>query len=199
VVNVFVVVVQAWLGSIVVSTNLTPWVITVHMLLALVIVAISIYTYFKATTLRDKSILINRDSSGLKMLAIISLVLMLVQVVFGTEVREIVDMLTASGMPREDFIQNIGQHFEIHRWLAYSSLILVIVLFFLVRTKFSSSTVQARFGTLLFILVGIQMLSGIILARFSVPAFAQTTHLVIGSLLFGCQYYLMLLLGKSQR
>jgi len=199
VVNVFVVVVQAWLGSIVVSTNLTPWVITVHMLLALVIVAISIYTYFKATTLRDKSILINRDSSGLKMLAIISLLLMLVQVVFGTEVREIVDMLTASGMPREDFIQNIGQHFEIHRWLAYSSLILVIVLFFLVRTKFSSSTVQARFGTLLLILVGIQMLSGIILARFAVPAFAQTTHLVIGSLLFGCQYYLMLLLGKSQR
>ncbi|UIR55245.1 COX15/CtaA family protein [Sphingobacterium sp. SRCM116780] len=199
VINLFVVVFQAWLGSIVVSTNLTPWVITVHMLLALVIVAIAIYTYFKARTLRDKSILVNRDSKGLKILAIISLLLMLVQVIFGTEVREMVDALTTSGMPRADFIQNIGQHFEIHRWLAYSSLILVIVLFFLVRSKFRGCTTQARFATILLILIGGQMLSGIILARFAIPAFAQTTHLVIGSLLFGTQYYLMLLLGKSKR
>src|SRR5690606_12670136 len=34
--NLILVCFQGWLGSIVVSTNLTPWVITVHMLLALV-------------------------------------------------------------------------------------------------------------------------------------------------------------------
>src|SRR5688572_16961447 len=34
---------QGWLGSIVVSTNLTPWTITVHMFLAMVIVAQLIY------------------------------------------------------------------------------------------------------------------------------------------------------------
>ena len=40
--NIFVVGLQGWLGSIVVSTNLTQWVVTVHMLLALVILAILI-------------------------------------------------------------------------------------------------------------------------------------------------------------
>ena len=32
--------IQGWIGSFVVSTNLTPWTITVHMFLALVIVAV---------------------------------------------------------------------------------------------------------------------------------------------------------------
>jgi cytochrome c oxidase assembly protein subunit 15 len=46
--NLVVVVFQAWLGSIVVSTNLLQWIITVHMLLALVILAIMTYTYHYA-------------------------------------------------------------------------------------------------------------------------------------------------------
>lgn len=55
IVNVFAVGFQAWLGSIVVSTNLMPGMITVHMLVAILILGISIYTYFKARSLRDKT------------------------------------------------------------------------------------------------------------------------------------------------
>src|ERR1700712_3390177 len=39
---------QGWLGSIVVSTNLVAWIVTVHMLLALAILAVSIITYHLA-------------------------------------------------------------------------------------------------------------------------------------------------------
>ena len=53
--NVFLVGFQAWMGSIVVSTNLLAWIVTVHMLLALAIVAISIYTYFDAKNYAKKS------------------------------------------------------------------------------------------------------------------------------------------------
>lgn len=197
-INLFVVVVQAWLGSIVVSTNLMPWIITVHMLLAIVIVCISIYTYFKAITLRDKTLLVNRSLGFLKWLAFASIALMLTQVIVGTGVREEVDVLTGSDVARVDFIATIGQQFEIHRWLAYCSLILVIILFFLVRTSFNAASKQFRFALITLILVGIQMLSGIILARFAIPAFAQTTHLVIATLLFGAQFYLYLLLTKQR-
>src|SRR5690606_30188430 len=66
VLNLFVVISQAWLGSIVVSTNLMPWNITIHMLLALVIGAISLYTFCLASIMRNKSILINHRFDLLK-------------------------------------------------------------------------------------------------------------------------------------
>lgn len=199
VLNVFVVVLQAWLGSIVVSTNLMPWIITVHMLLALLIVAISIYTFYQATTLRNKTILSNQQVKGIKALAFVSLVLMVVQVVFGTEVRETIDHLSSQLVARQEWVANLGDSFSVHRVLAYVSLGLTVILFFLVRSRFSSLTLQSKYAWIVLVLIGIQMLSGIVLARFNVPAFAQTTHLVVASLLFGAQYYLMLLMTKLQR
>ncbi len=199
VLNVFVVIVQAWLGSIVVSTNLMPWIITVHMLLALLIVGISIYTFFKATTLRNRTILINRDWKGMKLLAFVSLALMIVQVVFGTSVRETVDHLNDQGIARQDWIAQMGESYTVHRILAYCSLGVTVILFFLIKNRFSSLTLQSKYAWIVLILIGIQMLSGIVLARFNVPAFAQTTHLVVASLLFGAQYYVMLLMTKLQR
>ncbi|MGJ1418006.1 COX15/CtaA family protein [Sphingobacterium spiritivorum] len=199
VLNLFVVVLQAWLGSIVVSTNLMPWVITVHMLLALLIVGISIYTYYKATTMRNKNILINHQFKGFKLLAAFSLIIMLVQVVFGTEVRERIDHLGDTGVARNEWISSIGSHFDIHRVLGYVTFGLVLLLFFLIKSRFSKLSKQAKYAWIMFILVLIQMGSGIVLARFNVPAFAQTTHLVVASLLFGAQYYLMLLLSKFKR
>lgn len=199
VLNVFVVVLQAWLGSIVVSTNLMPWIITVHMLLALLIVAISIYTFYLATTMRNGSILVNYSATGLKSLAILSLILTVVQVVYGTEVREVIDHLNSEGVSRSLWIESIGNEYEIHRILAYVTLAVTILFFFLIKNRYGKLTLQSKFGWILLVLVLLQMLSGIILARFDVPAFAQTTHLVIASLFFGTQYYLMLLMNKLKR
>lgn len=199
VLNLIAVIIQAWLGSIVVSTNLMPWIITVHMLLALIIVAISIYTFYLATTFRNKTILINYPSSGFKALAILSLIIMLVQVVYGTEVREAIDHLNFLGKQRSTWIESIGLVYNVHRILAYITLGVVVLFFFLVKSRFSKFSIQSHYAWIVLILVMVQMLSGIILARFSVPAIAQTTHLVIASLLFGAQYYLMLLMTKLKR
>ena len=199
VLNVLFVIVQAWLGSIVVSTNLMPWIITIHMLLALLIVGVSIYTFYLATTLRNRTILVNYKSTGLKTLAIVSLIIMLIQVVYGTEVREIIDHLNADGVPRESWIDSIGINYTIHRFLAYLTLAISVIFFFLVKNRFNKSSIQSKYAWYVLILVLLQMLSGIILARFAVPAFVQTTHLVVASLFFGAQYYLMLLMTKLKR
>src|SRR5690606_34585518 len=41
--NLILMAIEAWFGSIVVASNLVPWTITVHMLLALVIIALQLY------------------------------------------------------------------------------------------------------------------------------------------------------------
>ena len=201
VINVFALGYQAWLGSIVVSTNLMPWIITVHMLLALVILGISIYTYFKARSLRDKDLLINHTARGIKPLAIFSLLLIVVQVAVGTGVREEIDHIAASGNwpDRSGWLDQVSGVFEIHRSLAWVSAIAIAVLFFVVRSRFAANTHQSRFTNVLLLLLVLQLVTALVLAYFDIPPYAQTAHLIVACLLFGAQYYLVLLLSTVSR
>lgn len=197
-VNLLVVILQAWLGSIVVSTNLMPWIITVHMVLALVILAISIYTFYIATTLRDKSILSNHNFRMLKPFAILSLIVLFIQVVYGTEVRETVDVIKTQDVDRVNWIALLGQQYQIHRILGYVALGMMVILFLLVKSCFHSESVQSKYAWIGLLLVLVQVASGVVLARFALPPPVQTVHLVIGSLYFGALFYLMLVLSKAK-
>lgn len=201
VINVFALGYQAWLGSIVVSTNLMPWIITVHMLLALVILGISIYTYFKVRSMRDKDLLINHTSRWIKPLAVFSLLLIVLQVAIGTGVREEIDMIASSGnLPdRGDWLDQVSRVFELHRSLAWASSIAIVALFFVVRSRFAANTHQSRFTNLLLLLLALQLVSALVLAYFGMPPYAQTVHLMVACLLFGTQYYLALLLSTVSR
>ncbi len=201
VINVFALGYQAWLGSIVVSTNLMPWIITVHMLLALVILGISIYTYFKARSMRDKDLLINHTSRWIKPLAVFSLLLIILQVAIGTGVREEIDMIAASGNwpDRGGWLEQVSQVFEIHRSLAWVSGLAIVTLFFVVRSRFAANTHQSRFTNLLLFMLVFQLASALLLAYFDMPPYAQTIHLIAACLLFGTQYYLVLLLSRVSR
>lgn len=199
--NVILVGFQGWLGSIVVSTNLLPGLITVHMVLALLIVGVSIYTYFKARSLRDKDLLVNRSSPLIKWIAFVSLLFVILQVIFGTEVREEIDRLNSNSglLPRSEWIAALGSVLTYHRIFAYLSALVVLVLFFLIRSNFAKGTHQSFFSNVVLILTILQFVTGYTLYHFSVPPFAQTSHLILASLFFGTQYYLMLLLGRAPR
>src|SRR5258708_36055730 len=77
---------QGWFGSIVVSTNLTTWTITVHLFLALLIVGFLIYLLHTSSDIRNSDI----KSSG-RWLLIACMIALLVQVFLGTEVRGSID------------------------------------------------------------------------------------------------------------
>lgn len=199
-INLILVFFQAWMGSIVVSTNLTPWVITVHMLLALVILAISIYTYFYAKITQKRIILMKNHSSirWIKILAIGMLVLTLIQVIIGTDIREDIDVISASfgGAQRELWIEQLGDAFLWHRELALAAIVLNGLLFFMVRSRFIRMSEPSRMVDAIIILLLLQVVSGLILAYWEIPAYMQTVHLVLSTLVFGAQFYLILLLRK---
>ncbi|MFD2742912.1 MULTISPECIES: COX15/CtaA family protein [Sphingobacterium] len=198
VLNLFVVIIQAWLGSIVVSTNLMPWIITIHMVLALVILAIAIYTFYLATTKRNRRLLVNRSSLAIKWMAGASLLILFIQIVLGTEVRELVDVLRGQAIPRSGWIEAIGTAYDHHRILGYITFVLTLAVCWIVKSRFSNNSIQSKFALIIIILAVIQMSSGIILARYALPPYMQTTHLVVASLFFGAQYYLMLLTTKAK-
>ena len=186
---------QGWIGSIVVSTNLLEWMITVHMLLALVIVCLLIYVYHRSKPLADD--FSSSRLGKLKWLLVICMILTIVQIVMGTQVREAIDVISAS-LARTEWIENLGTSFLIHR--SYSLLLLglhIFLLWKLMKEGIRRNELIQPTRWLLTIVV-IEIVSGAVMAYFGVPAFIQPIHLLLGSVIIGVQFYLWLLLRKKE-
>jgi len=196
VINVFLVYFQAWLGSIVVSTNLTAWVVTVHMLVALVILAISISTYYLAKVYYKNKQKIN---PLVYILTLLVLALSVLQIFFGTEVRETIDSVAEhfQGGYRQNWIADAGDIFITHRSMAIFVLIGNVVLYALIRREFTRHSIQQQLMSFTFLMIMLQIVTGIILSYLSLPPYAQAIHLVLASLIFGAQFYLVLNLHKT--
>ncbi|MBB3054923.1 COX15/CtaA family protein [Mucilaginibacter gotjawali] len=196
VLNILLVGFQAWLGSIVVSTNLVSGIVTLHMLLALAILAILIGTYHMAKTYGKHRL----DSSPIThVVMVLTLIISTVQIVFGTEVREKIDAVSThlQGGYREAWISNAGAIFVQHRDIAILVLLANIVLFLLIRNGFSRHSNQQQIMSFIFLIIMLQMGTGILLSYWALPPFAQALHILLASLIFGAQFYLMLNLYTS--
>ncbi len=197
--NVFIVGYQAWLGSIVVSTNLAQWVVTVHMLLAILILAISIYTYQYAKQLNQVPSVIMYRIMWLKGFLFFTLVLSILQIVLGTEVREGIDLISKSlhFTARAGWVAKLGAVFSYHRDMAILVTISNLVVYKMVTDRFSGKAAPLLSARFIVIILIIQLLSGFILAYMGLPPFAQTLHILFSTLLFSLQFYLYLLVYKT--
>ncbi|MBS1528095.1 MAG: COX15/CtaA family protein [Bacteroidetes bacterium] len=193
--NLILVGFQGWLGSIVVSSNLVAWIVTVHMLLALAILAISIYTYHLARVYNRQKFKI---AATVRFFGLLCVVISIVQIVFGTEVRERIDAVSERlGGYRNGWVNAAGQIFMQHRDIAILVLFANVMLYALVRKHFSRHSIQQQLMSFTFLIIMLQIVTGIILSYLSLPPFAQTVHLVLASLMFGAQFYLVLNLYRS--
>jgi heme a synthase len=199
--NLFLVIFQAWIGSIVVSTNLLHWMITLHMALALLIVCLLIYTYYRSGRNFHFARNYSQKPNLLFLFLLIGFVLMLIQIILGTQVREQVDIVAFEfgHLMRGSWVENLGLVFLIHR--SYSILILLIhILFIGLVFKYGhrqSEVYKFSFG--LGLLVLIEIISGVGMAYFGIPAFLQPLHLLIGSLIIGIQFYLLMELNLENK
>ncbi|MGF1922685.1 MAG: COX15/CtaA family protein [Bacteroidia bacterium] len=199
VLNLFVVAYQGWLGSIVVSTNLTQWIVTVHMLLALVILGISIYTYNFAKQLhRDRSVIMYRIA-WLKGFLAFTIVVSIIQIVLGTEVRESVDSIAKAlqGGARATWISKLGDVFSYHRDLALFVTICNFIVYKMVVDRFSGKALPLMTANYIIVVLVVQMASGFLLSYFALPPYAQAVHILFSTLLFSLQYYLYLLVFRT--
>jgi heme a synthase len=190
-----------WIGSIVVSTNLLPWVITFHMLLALGLVLLLIYAYHKSSELCGVVSSVSEVPWKVRVVLILGFLLMIVQVVLGTQVREQIDRISFSlgGLFREEWVGKVGLDFLIHRSFSIILLLTHLLYFFWVfKYAFRKSAVNLWTQILMLVLL-LEIVTGISMAYFGIPAYLQPLHLVLGSILLGIQFFLILQLKSQTR
>ncbi|GMQ24757.1 hypothetical protein Aoki45_14390 [Algoriphagus sp. oki45] len=183
-----------WIGSIVVSTNLLAWMITIHMLLALGLVGVLLYINHRSERLQLDHGIRAEIPGKVRWILIIGAILMLIQVVLGTQVREEIDRISFAlgNLMREEWIDQIGLKFIIHRSFSLILLAVHILYFFWAfRYAVRKSKVQVWSQVLMLVLL-LEIATGMGMAYFGIPAFLQPLHLVLGSLILGIQFILIL-------
>lgn len=188
----FLIMIQGGVGALVVSTHLKPFLITIHMFLAILLLFGLLYLRKYCKDLENTAIVQKIDSKGL----LISRILVwatFAQVLMGTQVRQQVDhfMRDLNTATNETIIDQLGAIFFIHR--SFSLLILGLFIYLLAyfhRTRFNRS---AFFTALLaFMCVMGNVVTGITLNYFHFPANAQPPHLFFGVMTLGLLYSLSL-------
>lgn len=186
---------QGWIGSIVVSTNLVPWMVTVHMLLAILIVFFLVFLVYRSRNKgRQQEPL--RDRNMILVLLVLGVITMVVQIILGTQVREGIDVAAAmmgeSGRGR--WISQLGNEFLVHRSFSWIILILNGLLAWLYWRQGAMNKVVL--GIVAAVLLSI--LTGVIMAYAGMPAYAQPLHLLLGTLIIGLHFFLFLQLKNTE-
>lgn len=188
---------QAWLGSVVVASNLHPFKITIHMVMALILVGLLIYTVARS----QRDFLMQLDISALpakvKTVLMVALGLTLLQIAMGTQVREAVDGIAQAQVAREFWRADFPVLFYIHR--SFSSIILFTNLW-IVWKFFKTIDKQSHlFKGAIALASGviIAILAGISLDRLGMPAVAQPVHLLMANFIFGVQFFLYISLSYA--
>ena len=175
---------QAWLGKTVVDSELSPIKITVHMLAALVIITFQLYLIYAVQYKKTSTAV---DNNFFKVL-VFAIALTIFQIILGTGVREHVDTIAETGAPKVLWLQRPTLLFYIHRSL--SILVLLTNLYLLYNNRKFKMGLKKINGIL--ILIAAEIVTGIFMYYFDFPFGSQTIHVVIATLLFGLQFYMIL-------
>lgn len=183
---------EAWLGKLVVDGNLIPGSITIHMMGALLIVAILLVQL----ALSNRENLPKMSFTPLfKNLFILSIILTLVQIVMGTQVREQVDHLNEAGVIRSNWVENLDWKFYVHRSF---SVIVLALNFWLWRFNKKHQLGFKELNAVM-ILIGLEVLLGVLLNYVDFPKFAQPSHLLLGTILLAFQLYAIIRFALAEK
>ena len=181
----FLMLFEAWLGKTVVDSNLTPTIITIHMVVGLIIIGILLRLKFiiseKNTTYKyDK--LFNR-------LLIISVIFSLIQIAMGTQVRQFIDeQVKLYGFENKNYsLMNPSFKFYFHRSFTIAIVLVNFGMFYLNQVK----NLGYKLINWIVFLIFLETITGILMYYAEIPMGTQAIHLLAGAFLFGLQFYLL--------
>lgn len=193
----FLIIIQGGVGAFVVSTHLKPFIITIHMFLAIVLLFGLLYLRKYCKDLENTSIIQQIDPKALTLSKVLVWATFL-QVLLGTQVRQQVDHFMRDTMEasQKTIISFLGPTFYIHRTFSLVIIgLLIYLMLYLHRVRFNRS--GYFYALMAFVCVLGNVGTGIALNYFNFPANAQPPHLFFGVLTLGYLYNLSLNLRGS--
>ncbi len=195
---------NGWLGSKVVSANLKPVMISLHMAGAFLVQMALIYATTRAARhhlaeqLRDAAT--PTLPSWFRPLLLITLAALVLQIVLGLQIRESIDLISrsASDLERNEWIELVPQIFYVHRSFSWVILGLAAFLTWKVLRSPLRWTAVGKASIGLVALVVFEMLLGGALNHLGFPAIAQPVHLLAAHLIYGVLWFQWCLLSVNQ-
>jgi cytochrome c oxidase assembly protein subunit 15 len=176
---------QGWYGSIVVKSQLMPHTVSLHLLLALIIVSLLIYVLMSIYH-------INRKQPGtkekfLRRFLLYLWILVIIQILLGTETRSQIEIITEKYpllMARE-LLDQIGLVNYLHSILGVMVAFGTGIAGFRILKMQQLSDILKQGAWLMTILMLLQILLGLSLQTIGISPFLQIFHLWIASLFVG--------------
>ena len=181
---------QGWLGKLVVDANLASIKITIHLIGALIIAALSMACIFILTSATLQSSI----SKQYKALSILALGALTLQLMLGTLVRTQIDeiSLALKFINRELWINKLDYLFYAHRTFSLVLVTLILYMYSTIKTNSAFTSLYKIIVASIVFEIGI----GIVLSYLGMPALAQPAHLLGATVLFLALSYNVLLSFK---
>lgn len=182
---------EGWLGAKVVSTDLKPLVISIHLVVALILGCALLAALFYASD-RRKPVSPYSNSKPVEWVMWVTSGLIFLQFFLGTEVRSQVDVLFRKYDfdLRDLYVSQLNWSFYVHRTL--SILVLVMMVLQIIRFSKRLPVVDLYQVVTPLALTFFLIFSGVILVYFGFPALVQPFHLLLGFSIVCSQFWLIL-------
>lgn len=187
---------QGWLGSLVVSTNLLPGMVTVHMFFALLITAFLVIMLYGSNAKIRQPVFLKHKIS-LSIITFILLALSLVQIFIGTQVRHEIDEFVAANIPKALQIGRLSVLFHFHRMMALLVVVTYAGFSFIILSDKVYRKFYGKYAMWLGMILTIELAAGLVMAYNGIPAFAQPIHLTVASLMFGVLLYFIIYIRET--
>ena len=186
----FLMLFEAWLGKTVVDSNLTPTIITIHMVVGLIIIALLLWLKFIVSNRKTY-----KYHSLFNKLLIASVIFSLIQIAMGTQVRQFIDeQVKLLGFENKNYsLMNPSFKFYFHRSFTIVIVLVNLGMFYLNQAK----GLGYKLVNWIVFLIFLETITGILMYYAEFPLGTQAIHLLSGAILFGLQFYLWLQSRKT--
>jgi cytochrome c oxidase assembly protein subunit 15 len=193
------VLVEGWLGGAVVYSGLAEYMVTIHMVLGLAIMAILLYSVFKATEKRwMQAIKLKPETRRwLFGIGIMLFVFTVIQIMLGTQTRSAIDQISGQ-VPAQLLMAHTGAIVKVHRSFSWTVFLSGWALVFLAYRRTESSLIRKLVVWIMATTI-LQIALGAGLYYLDMPPAFQVLHLVVACFMVCFEFLIILVTRPSAK